>query len=151
MILLRNCWSIAAAPGWAPPWPNTQGWTPDNQNVGEFDKPRSAGVQQQPTTKKGPRLVAVPVRRSRQWRPSQAQRQLRLRLRPAVGNSSIWLYNSRAARSGRPASSANHFGGFHNNYVDKHATTRPSGLRDDALGGRRFFKNVLEFNARPFR
>ena len=75
------------------------------------------------------------------------------------GNSSIWLYNSAGSASGDSANSlANfYFGGFQNNYVDNRAVKRYRefqtfpGFEIDALGGRRFFRNVLEFNARPFR
>jgi hypothetical protein len=74
-------------------------------------------------------------------------------------NSSIWLYNSAGGASGDPGNSlANfYFGGFQNNYVDDGEVKRYRqfqtfpGFEIDALGGQRFLKTVLEWNAPPFR
>lgn len=74
-------------------------------------------------------------------------------------NSSIWLYNSAGTSTGDAGSSLSnyYFGGFHNNYVDNREVKRYRqyetfpGFEIDALGGRRFFKSVLEWNAPPIR
>ncbi len=74
-------------------------------------------------------------------------------------NSSIWLYNSAGVSSGDGSNPlANfYFGGFKNNYVDNGDVKRYRefesfpGVSIDALGGQRFVKNVLEWNAPPLR
>ena len=74
-------------------------------------------------------------------------------------NSSIWLYNAAGSSSGNSGSSLSnyYFGGFHNNYVDNRDVKRYRqyetfpGFEIDSLGGRRFFKSVLEWNAPPLR
>ena len=74
-------------------------------------------------------------------------------------NSSIWLYNDAGSAGGDAGNSlANfYFGGFQNNYVDNRQVKRYReyqtfpGFDIDALAGQRFFKNVLEWNAPPFR
>jgi hypothetical protein len=74
-------------------------------------------------------------------------------------NSSVWLYTSAGNASGDGDNNlANfYFGGFGNNYVDKRAVKRYReyqsfpGFEIDALGGQRFVKSVLEWNAPPFR
>ena len=74
-------------------------------------------------------------------------------------NSSIWFYNAAGSASGNPADSLTnfYFGSFHNNYVDNRAVKRYReyqtfpGFEIDALGGKRFYKNVIEWNAPPFR
>jgi hypothetical protein len=76
-----------------------------------------------------------------------------------LGNSSIWLYNAAGAAGGDGGDSlANfYFGGFHNNYVDNREVKRYRqyetfpGFGIDALGGQRFARNVLEWNAPPVR
>jgi hypothetical protein len=76
-----------------------------------------------------------------------------------LANSSIWLYNSVGASGGDGADSlANfYFGGFHNNYVDNREVKRYReydtfpGFEIDALGGQRFMRNMLEWNAPPLR
>lgn len=74
-------------------------------------------------------------------------------------NSSIWFYNSAGVANGDAGNSlANfYFGGFQNNYVDNRSVKRYRdyqtfpGFEIDALGGQRFFKNVIEWNAPPIR
>jgi hypothetical protein len=74
-------------------------------------------------------------------------------------NSSLWFYNAAGSASGNPADSLTnfYFGSFHNNYVDNRAVKRYReyqtfpGFEIDALGGKRFYKNVIEWNAPPFR
>ena len=74
-------------------------------------------------------------------------------------NSSIWLYNAAGSANGESSNSlANfYFGGFQNNYVDNREVKRyrqPQtfpGFEIDAVGGQRFFKSVLEWNAPPIR
>lgn len=74
-------------------------------------------------------------------------------------NSSIWLYNAAGSAGGDAGSSLSnfYFGGFHNNYVDNRSVKRYRdygsfpGIQIDALGGRRFVKSVLEWNAPPVR
>ncbi len=74
-------------------------------------------------------------------------------------NSSIWIYNSAGTAGGDPGNSlANfYFGSFQNNYVDNGDVKRYRqyqtfpGFDIDALGGQRFLKTVLEWNAPPFR
>ncbi len=74
-------------------------------------------------------------------------------------NSSIWLYNAAGSANGESSNSlANfYFGGFQNNYVDNREVKRyrlPQtfpGFDIDAVGGQRFFKSVLEWNAPPIR
>ena len=74
-------------------------------------------------------------------------------------NSSIWFYNAAGSASGNPADSLTnfYFGSFQNNYVDNRAVKRYRefhtfpGFEIDALGGKRFYKNTIEWNAPPFR
>jgi len=76
-----------------------------------------------------------------------------------LANSSVWLYNAIGASGGDGADSlANfYFGGFHNNYVDNREVKRYRqyetfpGFEIDALGGQRFMRNMLEWNAPPIR
>ena len=74
-------------------------------------------------------------------------------------NSSVWLYTAAGVAGGDSENSlANfYFGSFYNNYVDNRAVKRYReyqsfpGFEIDALGGQRFVKGVLEWNAPPFR
>ncbi len=74
-------------------------------------------------------------------------------------NSSIWLYNAAGVAGGWGSNPlANYyFGGFKNNYVDNRDVKRYRELESfpgasiDALGGQRFVKNTLEWNAPPYR
>ena len=76
-----------------------------------------------------------------------------------LGNSSIWSYNDLGVAGGDAASSLSnfYFGGFQNNYVDNREVKRYRqyqtfpGFEIDALGGKRFFKTMLEWNAPPYR
>jgi len=76
-----------------------------------------------------------------------------------LANSSVWLYNSIGGAGGNASSSLSnfYFGGFQNNYVDNREVKRYReyetfpGFEIDALGGRRFMRNMLEWNAPPLR
>jgi hypothetical protein len=74
-------------------------------------------------------------------------------------NSSVWLYNAVGGGGGDAGSPLSnfYFGGFHNNYMDNGEVKRYRdygsfpGFGIDGLGGRRFVKSVLEWNAPPVR